>query len=357
MKPILILASLLLFAVAGPAAAAEACDPIGKVQFLCLGANAEDLVAVPNSDWVILSGELRAVNTRDLRHIDLFSAEPKFDKALYGACPGPLTGAEMTERKFRAHGINLRAGANGVHTLYVVHHPERESVEVFELDARGREPKVAWVGCVLAPQGVGGNGVAVLPGNGFAITSFINRDLGGFRGPEGQPARGKLAGGEVTGAVWEWSPANGWAKVPGSEASGPNGVEASANGKWFYIAEWGPQRIIKLSRGAATVTRQTIPVGFHPDNMRWQKDGTLTAAGQVGTVDAVLVECLGSRICGETGTSVAAIDTTALTARPLMQAYRANAVFAAGTTGLVVGQELWVGSAFSGSRVARFPLP
>lgn len=356
MRLLLVFASLAVFSLR-PAVAAESCDAIGKVQFLCLGTNAEDLVAVPNSDWVILSGELRAVNTKDLRHIDLFSVEPKFDKALYGACPGPLTGAEMTEKKFRAHGINLRPGANGVHTLYVVHHPERESVEVFEIDSRGAQPKIAWVGCVLAPQGVGGNGVAVLPENGFAITSFINRDLGGFRGPEGVLARGKLASGEVTGAVWEWAPAKGWAKVPGSEASGPNGIEASQDGRWFYIAEWGPQRIIKLSRGAAAVTKGTVPVGFHPDNMRWQKDGSLTAAGQVGTVDAVLVECLGNRICTETGSSVAAIDTVALAARPLMQAYRANAVFAAGTTGLVVGQELWVGSAYAGSRVARFPLP
>lgn len=356
MKPALLLLFLVLPAMT-PAAAAERCDPVGKVRFLCLGANAEDLVAIPNSDWVILSGELRAVNTKDLHHVELFSAEAKFDRALYAACPGPLTGAEMTEQKFRAHGINLRAGGNGVHTLYVVHHPERESVEVFEIDARGAAPRIAWVGCVPAPPGVGGNGVAVLPDNGFAITSFINRDLGGFRGPEGRLARGKLAGGEITGAVWEWSPAGGWMKVPGSEASGPNGVEASADGKWFYIAAWGPQQIIKLSRGRAAVTREVIPVGFHPDNMRWQEDGSLTAAGQVGTVDAVLVECLGNRVCGETGTSVAAIDTVALTARPLMQAYRANAVFAAGTTGLIVGQELWVGSAFAGSRLARFPLP
>lgn len=357
MKSAILMAFMFLFASGPPARAAEPCDALDKVQFVCVGASAEDLVAIPKSDWVVLSGELRAVNAKDRTEVVLFSAEPKFNKALYASCPGPLTGAEMTEKKFRAHGINLRAGANGVHTLYVVHHPERESVEVFEIDARGRQPAITWVGCVPAPPGVGGNGLAVLPDNGFAITSFINRNLGGFRGPEGANARAKLSRGEVTGALWEWSPAKGWAQVPGSEASGPNGVEASADGKWFYIAEWGPQRIIKLSRGAATVSKQTVSLGFHPDNMRWQADGSLTVAGQVGTIDAVLVACLGNRICGETGTSVAAIDTTAMTATPLMQAYRANAVFAAGTTGLIVGREIWVGSAFPGSRVARFPLP
>lgn len=81
----------------------------------------------------------------------------------------------MTEKKFRAHGINIRPG---------------------------------------------GNGVAVLPDNGFAVTSFINRGLGGFRGPEGANARGKLSRGETTGALWEWSPAKGWEKVPGSAFPG-----------------------------------------------------------------------------------------------------------------------------------------
>ena len=66
-----------------------------------------------------------------------FSNESRFDRARYSSCPGPITGREMTDRRFRAHGINVRAGPNGVHTLYVVHHTQRESVEIFEVDARG----------------------------------------------------------------------------------------------------------------------------------------------------------------------------------------------------------------------------
>lgn len=82
MKSALLVAFAFLFASALTARAAEPCDPLGKVQFLCVGANAEDLAAIPNSDWVIPSCELRAVNAKDRTEVVLFSAEPKFNKAL-----------------------------------------------------------------------------------------------------------------------------------------------------------------------------------------------------------------------------------------------------------------------------------
>jgi hypothetical protein len=335
-------------------AAAQACDAVDGVEFLCLSATAEDLVAIPGSDWIVLSGELRAVNTRDGSEIPLFSPDPKFDRALYSSCPGPLTGPEIAAKRFRAHGINVRAGANGVHTLYVVHHSGRESVEVFELDARGATPAVTWVGCAPAPQGVTGNSVAVLPDRGFALTSFLDRSLGGFLGDAGAGVREKLRRGETTGEVWEWHPGAGWAKVPGSEGAGPNGIEASPDGKWYYLAEWGAQRMIKLSRGEPTPTRRVTALDFHPDNVRWQSDGTLLVAGQRGTVDAVLRDCLTNRDCTGVATSVASIDPGSLRAREVVHAVPANRHFAAGTTGLRVGDEIWVGSTYRGTRIARF---
>lgn len=49
------------------------------------------------------------------------------------------------------HGISVRPGDDGLHTLFVVRHGARESVEVF--DATGEVPSVTWIGCVLAPAG------------------------------------------------------------------------------------------------------------------------------------------------------------------------------------------------------------
>jgi len=352
-KALLGLLAGVLWAQAAPA---QDCGPVGEARFICLTSTAEDLVAIPGSAWVVLSGELRAVDSRDGTEIPLFSSDPVFDRTRYGSCPGPLTGRAIADRRFRAHGINLRAGANGVHTLYAVHHTGRESVEVFELDVRGERPTITWVGCALSPEGVLGNSVAVLPDHGFALTNFLDRSLGGFLGDDGAGVREKLRRGERTGEVWEWPPGPGWAKVPGSEGAGPNGIEASPDGKWLYVAEWGAQRVIKLSRGAANPTRQVTAVDFHPDNVRWQVDGSLLVAGQQGTVDAVLSDCLTNRDCAGVATSVASIDPATLSVRELVHAYPTNQHFAAGTTAVRVGDAIWVGSTYRGKRIARFEL-
>ena len=101
----------LLMCVLAGAAGGQDCNSIGGAQFVCLSANAEDILALPNSDWIIASGELRAINVRDHSEVTLYSAEPKFDRKLYASCPGPLGGKEAEDKKFRAHGINLRRGS------------------------------------------------------------------------------------------------------------------------------------------------------------------------------------------------------------------------------------------------------
>ena len=128
-----------LAVLAAPAAAQ--CEPDGDVQFVCGPISPEDLIAIPDSPWVVVAsmvddGYLSAADSRDHRTVRLFPAEDaasaaRHDTATYGGCPG------MTTEQFRAHGVSVRPGEGGLHTLYVVRHGERESVEVFEVDARG----------------------------------------------------------------------------------------------------------------------------------------------------------------------------------------------------------------------------
>ena len=140
-----------------PAAGAAQCDPDGDVEFVCGPVSPEDLAAVPDSPWVVVSsmtddGRLYATDARDHTSRPIFpldTSAPRHDTALYGACPGPDTSG------FRPHGLGLRPGDDGVHTLYVVRHGARESVEVFEIDARGEAPAATWVGCAVAPRGRG----------------------------------------------------------------------------------------------------------------------------------------------------------------------------------------------------------
>src|SRR5262249_22012325 len=135
----------------------------------------EDLVRVPGTPWVVVSatqgGPMRIVNTRDLSTRVAFplpNSQPRFDAGTYRSCPGPWeppAGARSI-----SHGINVRRGQQGVHTLYAIHHGYRETVEVYQVDARAETPAFTWIGCIPAPTGVVFNGVAPLPDGGLAAT-------------------------------------------------------------------------------------------------------------------------------------------------------------------------------------------
>jgi hypothetical protein len=263
------------------------------------------------------------------------------DTETYETCPGPST------QGFRPHGLSLRSGADGTHTLYVVRHGGRESVEVFELDAGGATPSITWVGCVMSPASVDGNSVVALPDGGFALSNFNRR---------GDPsAAGNLMSGGITGEVWEWHPEGGWEIVPGSEASGANGIEVSKDGRWFYIATWGNQSFMRLSRGQTPIAKETIELGFNVDNLRWAPDGSLLAAGQGGGTQAVIA-CITQGTCGAVTTNVAKIDPDTLASEEIIN-HASDGLVVAGTTALRVGDEIWVGQVGPGNRIARFPAP
>jgi hypothetical protein len=255
-----------LIGIAAPRAAG--CDPVGNVQFVCDQLGPEDLFAVPGGEWVLSSGmtangSIRLINLRDKTTTILFpsdSAKVRPDTKTYNSCPGPI---DLTERaKFRAHGLYLRPGRNSVHTVYLVHHGSRESIEVFEFDGRAKPPALTWIGCAVAPDPIGLNSVVGLPDGGFVTTNFSPRGADAA-------ARTKMMAGANNGELWEWHTASGWKIVPGSESAGPNGLEISKDGKWLYIGAWGSQAVVRLSRGQSPVKRDSVPVGFRVDNVRW----------------------------------------------------------------------------------------
>ena len=215
-------------------AQAPSCEPVGEIRFVCGQDGPEDLVIVPGSPWLVASaygarGGLFAINTKEASSARLFpsaTATDRLDRQNYASCPGPLQGEDREH--FRTHGLYLQEGRRGVHTLYAVHHGGRESVELFELDTRPTPMAIAWIGCVVAPDPIGLNAVVALPDGGFAATNFDPRQPPGGRGGFSSA----LTAGERNGEVWEWHPRTGWAKVPGSEAAGANGIEISPDGRW-----------------------------------------------------------------------------------------------------------------------------
>jgi hypothetical protein len=308
------------------------------LKLICNQQSPEDLVVVPGAQWVVASayagsGGINLIRVRDRVNMKAYptvAARRRIDEKKYPACPGPPD--IVPNARFTTHGLWLQPGPASVHTLFVVGHGTRESIEVFEIDAKPATPVVTWIGCAIAPEPIGLNSVRGLPDGGFIATNFLARNIAA-------DARLRMLEGEKNGELWEWHAAGGWKKVPGSEASGANGIEISADGKWYYVAAWGSQSFFRLSRGAATPVRDEIRLGFRVDNIRWGRDGSLYATGQTG-----------SREVPETASVIVKINPDTLAVR---EVYRRpdDATFRSGTVAVEVGQELWVGS-YQGDRVA-----
>jgi hypothetical protein len=254
------------------------------------------------------------------------TAKNRLDEKTYPTCPGP-----PNTDQFLTHGVYVQPGGGPIYELFVVGHGAREAIEVFEVDTAPRMPVVTWIGCVVAPDPIGLNSVRGLPDGGFITTNFLPR--GGT-----QAATQKMMAGETNGEIWEWHTATGWVKVPSSEAAGANGVELSADGKTLYIAAWGSQSFVRLSRGQTPPQRDEIPLGFRVDNLHWAADGSLYAVGQNGQ-----------------SWKAVKIDPKTLAVREVVNRPDTKE-FGAGTAVLEVGKDLWVGS-YRGNRIAIIPAP
>ena len=245
------------------------CTAAGDVQFICGQRAPEDLVVVPGGQWVVAgafsgAGGINLIRVSDRMSTQAYpttGAREVPDTKTYKSCPGVPDAA--TKAKFQTHGLSLREGRNGVHTLLAVLHGGRESIEVFTVDTKTPTPTLTWIGCAVAPDPIGLNSVRWLDDGGFIATNFLPRG-----NPNGMAA---LQKGERNGELWEWHTASGWQKVPGSEASGPNGIEISPDGRTLYVAAWGSQSFFRLSRD-----RKSPSVTRFPSGSAWT-----TSAGHV----------------------------------------------------------------------------
>jgi hypothetical protein len=256
------------------------------VQFVCGQQGPEDLVVVPGGAWIVAG--------------------------VFGG----------------AGGINVLRVSDRTSTKAYPAASARDTIEVFEIDARPQTPVLTWIGCAVAADPIGLNSVRGLPDGGFIASNFLPR--GGA-----QAATQRMMTGEKNGELWEWHARSGWQKVPGSEAAGANGLEMSTDGKTLYVAAWGSQSFFRLSRGSATPKRDEVPLGFRVDNIRWARDGSLLAAGQ-----------------GAAGT-VVSVDPKTVAVKDVLKRPPANG-FGAGTVAVEVGAAYWIGS-FAGDRIAVVP--
>ena len=328
--------------------AAVAADSAPSMTYVTGLINAEDMVRVPGTRWIAASGladgqrmdgHIYLVNVEDHAVQVLLPGHVDYrpDAKAYPDCPG-----KPDEARFSAHGLSLRHTRGQSDTLYVVHHGDRESVEVFELDARGASPRLTWVGCVVYPAGVFGNGVVALPDGGFAATSFMD--------PRDPKALAKIEAGEPMGGVLVWRRKTGWRIIPAAAGiSADNGIEASADGKSLFVAGSGDQTVVRLSVDG-TGRPAVIKTGFRTDNLRWGDDGYLYAAGARDTVQNLLACAPNTDKRCDNPFSVMRIDPNTLATQEVVRD-PGHPEFGAASTALKIGGDFWLGTPH-GDRIA-----
>jgi hypothetical protein len=302
------------------------CELTSGIHAVCGLNKPEDMLRLGDSDWVVTGnmgndswagGGFYAIRMGDE---GFHAITPDFSRPAasdYPGCPGA-----PDPKLLSAHGLALRAHAKGEHTLYAVNHGGRESIEVFDVRVSAEGPELTWTGCVVLPEEHEANSVAPLPDGGIAVTI-----------PH-LPSSSQ-------GAVLRWVPGGGWTEVPGTRFQLDNGILVSPDGTRLYVNEYMRSRVHEVPLGGAATSPRSINLGFHPDNLRFAPDGSILATGHPDSL-AVVGLCGFVLKCG-IGTEVARIDPATFQAATLFKR-GANETFSAGTSAIVVGDELWIGS-------------
>jgi hypothetical protein len=271
-----ILAWITALAGAGPAtptAAAAPCAPDADLSYVCGLERPEDVVRIPGTPWLIVSGfapgaGLHFLDTRDGAVRSAYQRLPAQlapDPGLPPQCPGPVDPA-----LFNTRGLSLRTVGPDLWQLLVVNHGERESIEVFDLSLEAQIPRIRWRGCIPMPQGQVANSVASFA-DGTMLATVLTRP--------GTTIADFVAG-RVTGAVWQWKKGmTGFEVMPGTELPGNNGIEVDPDGRHYYVVAfgWHAVAIFDRTRGNGPVEVVTAP-DFMPDNIHWSA-GRLLLAG------------------------------------------------------------------------------
>jgi hypothetical protein len=313
--------------------------------------SAEDIVAIPGSDWVITGGMASPANPRP-RTFFINSRTHEFRPAWPDNCALDLDSARFGDiappSAYTFHGLDVIQRGSIIEVYQVNHAPGhgegRESVEVFEIDLTADGPSLRWRGAVIGPAWLGGNDLCALPEGGFAVTNFC------YPGPEAMKMG--LAGG-INGNVLEWRNSDeGWTIVPGTDLNFPNGIAVTPGGDAYIVASWGAKKLVRVPRRNSSVTRVEIPLEGLIDNITWTPDGAMLCCVQIDDADKLFAKV------GSTGTAAGPfqgvrVDPVTLETKILV----ADDVpdFFATTVLQVSEKEVWASSAM-GDRLIAFDL-
>jgi DNA-binding beta-propeller fold protein YncE len=319
----------------------EECPPVAGLNYLCGPDNAEDLVRIPGTQFIVGSGMSGNDNPGKLQLIDTESksfetlypgsnAQNELDAEAYVSCPG-----SPDPKTFGPHGIAIRDDGNRTSTLLAVNHG-REAIEVFKIDAAGMKPSIRWIGCVPVDKTISVNSVAFLPGDGFVLTKFYD--------PTSPEGFGAILQRKSTGRILEWHPDSGMKPLAGTELAGANGIEVSKDGKSIYVAAWGTQEVVRFTRRNGDFEKEAVKVDFWPDNLRWAPDGTILVAGQTRDPNTA-----GGNLAFK-GWAIMKLDPETMEVSEVLRD-RGESPLQNASVAIEVDGTLWIGS-FSADRIA-----
>ena len=345
-------ATLLLVTQAPQAEPILDCVPKGNARPICEFTNPEDMVALPGGQAILLGeyggspevpGGLLVFELESEKQHTVFrggqgngAAEPGWGDPNCATPPG---------KAFNAHGMDLVRRDDGRLQLLVVQHGSREAIELFEVIGSGADWRVEWRGCVPAPPKAWLNSVAGVSNGDFYTTQMT---------PIGYDLTQDLSS-DITGHAFAWSQSElSYRKIGGTDGAMPNGIVTSPDGRFIYMNATTEHSVRKVEVATGReLGRATVDT---PDNARWAPDGRILIASFSRHLTAQDFGACVSTKQGACGLpfKIVALDPDSMT---IVETLYANegAPMGAGTVGLRVGDELFIGS-MHGDRILRVKL-
>lgn len=290
----------------------------------------EDILQIGTSRWIIASGMDKGGGI-SLIDAEAGIARPFYqgrtdpDPRMYPDCVAPDL------QTFNTHGLALFSQRRaGLYRLYAVSHFPFEAIHVFRVDARGKEPAIAWTGCVKLPDGHA-NAVTVKRDGTILADMTVRGDY-----TNDDFARRGIK----TGGIYAWSPVTKAVRMlPGTELRGNNGIEISRDETQVYVAVPNDETVAVFDLADTARGPRLLPTpGWRVDNIHWSA-GRLIAAGKVP---------------GNSGWRAAALDPVRFTWADIAGGV-GDPEFGGVTTALLREGILWLGS-YQEAKVARLKL-
>lgn len=343
-----LIGSSFVLVVALSAAKLHAQEFIGYIQNTI---NPEDMVVVNKTHWVIASTDKTPSKKKPgyLYLINSLSGKAELVNAKIAPIPtaGDPSCKPIVMSDLAMSGLAMRNKTDGAHQLIAVNRGKRMSVEFFNVDLSGSKPALTWSGCVVMPAKAFPNAVVPIGQDGLAMTISFETD--------NTQLIEQLEEKENTGYLLEWTKRKGFTRVPNSELPLNNGLKISPDGKFYYIAGWGGETLLRLPTASGSGKPLLVNIGVKPDNLSWSSTGKLIVAGQIQSA-AKIFSCVASNkdICPVPFKIIEVDPTNLTTLRVLVDGVKMD-TYAAATTGLEVDNEMWV-SSFRNNKIARYRL-